>query len=212
MRANRDFRKDAILAAIVVATASVAVAMIAFRGDHDQPIAPKSLAVNRAAEANSAPRDAQPILQSPIPPSQPRIASVARPAPKATTVAVQVESPKRPVKKTKPDANGTVADDRPLARQALDLVGFDVYAEAVWVNAINDPSVSAHDRQDLIEDLNENGFDDPGHVTADDLPLIESRIALIEDLAPFAMDDVNAAAFAEAYKDLVNMHAKAMAD
>ncbi|HTL30514.1 MAG TPA: hypothetical protein VL282_14885 [Tepidisphaeraceae bacterium] len=116
------------------------------------------------------------------------------------------------MKKTKPDANGTVADDRPLARQALDLVGFDVYAEAVWVNAINDPSVSAHDRQDLIEDLNENGFDDPGHVTADDLPLIESRIALIEDLAPFAMDDVNAAAFAEAYKDLVNMHAKAMAD
>ena len=43
----------------------------------------------------------------------------------------------------------------------------------------------------------------------DDLSLIESRIALIEDLAPGAMDEVNAAAFAQAYEDLVNMYARA---
>ena len=39
----------------------------------------------------------------------------------------------------------------------------------------------------------------------DDLPLILYRIQLIEDLAPDAMDEVNSAAFQEAYKDLVNM-------
>jgi hypothetical protein len=32
-----------------------------------------------------------------------------------------------------------------------------------------------------------------------------SRLALIEELAPDAMDQVNADAFAEAYKDLVNI-------
>jgi len=35
-----------------------------------------------------------------------------------------------------------------------------------------------------------------------------SRLQLIETLAPQAADDTNAAAFAEAYKDLVNMYAK----
>ena len=89
-------------------------------------------------------------------------------------------------------------------------MGADPFAESIWIDAINDPSVSAHDRSDLIEDLNEEGFPDPKHVTPDDLPLITSRLALIEQHAPFAMDDVNAAAFAEAYKDLVKMYAKAM--
>ena len=41
--------------------------------------------------------------------------------------------------------------------------------------------------------------------TADDLPLVMSRLALIEELAPDAMDEVNAAAFAEAHKDLTNI-------
>jgi hypothetical protein len=45
-------------------------------------------------------------------------------------------------------------------------------------------------------------------LTANDLSLIQARMALIEELAPNAMDKVNAAAFAEAYKDLVNMRAK----
>jgi hypothetical protein len=37
------------------------------------------------------------------------------------------------------------------------------------------------------------------------LPLILNRIEIVVQLAPTAMDDVNAAAFQEAYKDLVNM-------
>jgi len=40
------------------------------------------------------------------------------------------------------------------------------------------------------------------------LPIVLNRIALIEDLAPDAMDQVNSDAFAEAYKDLTNIAEK----
>jgi len=40
---------------------------------------------------------------------------------------------------------------------------------------------------------------------ATDLPLIDNRIAFIEQLAPAATDPVNLAAFKEAYKDLLKM-------
>ena len=40
------------------------------------------------------------------------------------------------------------------------------------------------------------------------IPLILSRLELIEEIAPDSMDAVNLAAFEEAYKDLVNMLAK----
>lgn len=93
----------------------------------------------------------------------------------------------------------------PMAREALTYVGTDVDANDFWASAINNPDLSADDRSNLIEDLNEAGFPDPQHVTSNDLPLIESRIALIETLAPDAMDATNAAAFDEAYKDLVKM-------
>lgn len=93
------------------------------------------------------------------------------------------------------------------ARAALIFVGADPEAEAYWFEAINDPGLSPHERQDLIEDLNEEGFSDPRHPTVEDLPLILSRLALIEALAPEAMDVVNSDAFAEARKDLLKMAA-----
>jgi NACalpha-BTF3-like transcription factor len=96
----------------------------------------------------------------------------------------------------------------PLARQALSWVGADPQAEQYWLQAINDPSLPPNERQDLIEDLNEEGFPDPKNLTMDDLPLILSRIEVIEEHAFDAMDEVNAAAFMEAYKDLVNMAGK----
>jgi hypothetical protein len=94
----------------------------------------------------------------------------------------------------------------PEARDALCRVGFDPAAEAVWLGAINDPGLPAKERKELIEDLNKDGFPDPRNITPTDLPLIMSRIALIEELWPSAMDDVNAGAFREAYRDLVNMY------
>ena len=67
----------------------------------------------------------------------------------------------------------------PLAREALVLVGLDPEAEAVWVDAINNPDLPPKERQDLIEDLNEEGFADPKNLTPDDLPLILNRLELI---------------------------------
>ena len=66
----------------------------------------------------------------------------------------------------------------------------------------------ADKQRELIEDLNQDGFADPKNLTAADLPIIEKRISLIEEQAPDAMDQANAAAFQEAYKDLLNMRAK----
>ena len=92
------------------------------------------------------------------------------------------------------------------ARNALKEVGTNIEAESVWMAAISDPNMPAGQRKDLIEDLNEEGFADPKHLTAADLPRIENRLALIEELAPDAMDQTNADAFEEAYKDLTNMY------
>jgi hypothetical protein len=111
---------------------------------------------------------------------------------------------------TAPSADSNAMDvvaKEELGRQVLSHVGADPFADEVWVWLINDPELSPKVREDLIEDLNENGFSDGNgrRPTVDDLPLIESRIMLIEEHSPFAIDEVNAAAFAEAYKDLVEM-------
>jgi len=116
--------------------------------------------------------------------------------------------PDVPVEEVDPQTPPEPAVPVQVARLALGFVGADPQAEEVWYQAINDPNMPPKARQDLIEDLNEDGFPDPRHVTEDDLPLIYSRLALIEQVAPDAMDDVNAAAFEEAYKDLVNMVAR----
>jgi hypothetical protein len=102
------------------------------------------------------------------------------------------------------EALGARAKDL-LARAALDMIGVDPAAEQFWLAAINDPNLPSEERHELIESLSEAGFTDAGHVTTDDLPLIASRIALIEELAPGALDSVNAAAFQDAYRDLLNM-------
>lgn len=112
----------------------------------------------------------------------------------------------------KREADARKRDEKPIWREALAHVGADPLAETIWIESINDPSISAHDRSDLIEDLNEEGFADPRRPTADDLPLIENRLALIEQLAPVAMDAVNADAFAEAYKDLINMYERVVGE
>jgi hypothetical protein len=90
----------------------------------------------------------------------------------------------------------------PLAREALASVRADPFAEEYWFAAINDPSLPAQERQDLIEDLNEDGLSDPKHPGPQDLPLIMNRLLLIEKVAPTAPDQVNADALEEAYKDL----------
>lgn len=122
------------------------------------------------------------------------------PAAKSTTQSAPVaQNPKPKSGKAKPP----ILD--PGARAALAYVGVDTQAEEYWIEAINDPTLPSEERKDLIEDLNEDGLANPHLPTADDMPIITRRLELIEELAPYALDRVNAAAFAEAYKDLVNL-------
>jgi hypothetical protein len=97
------------------------------------------------------------------------------------------------------------AKKEPFARLALNYVGMDAQANAFYQKAINDLALSKDHRRNLIEDLNQDGFPDTRNLTARDLQLIQNRILLIEQLAPNATDPINAAAFKEAYKDLLKM-------
>ena len=112
---------------------------------------------------------------------------------------------KKAAAKTGTSAKAKAPIQDPDARAALSLVGADPEAEAYWMGAVNDPSLPAEERKDLIEDLNEDGLSDPKHPGPEDLPLIVNRLRLIEELAPNALDQVNVDAFAEAYKDLNNL-------
>jgi hypothetical protein len=102
--------------------------------------------------------------------------------------------------------SGDPAIPAELAFRALRYVGVDPAAEKTLLRAINDPKMPPGVRSDLIEDLNQEGYTDNNRPTKKDLPLILARLKLIERLAPLALDDVNAAAFEEAYKDLLNMY------
>lgn len=96
-----------------------------------------------------------------------------------------------------------------MARVALAFVGEDPDAEEYWLEAIFDPSLpNGEEREDLMEDLNEVGFKDPDHPDPDDIPLISSRLEIIEEVAPFG-DDFMIEQLGEAYKDLVNMYFQA---
>jgi hypothetical protein len=163
------------------------------------------------AETAPAPAVAVPMtVYGPAPERvAPEVVTEAKPAaPRpAATVPAARRAPRRRPPDVVPGAPEPVVPVE-VARVALAYVGADPEAEAVWYTAINDPSLSAHARQDLIEDLNEDGFADPRNVTADELPLVVSRLELIEEAAPYAMDQVNADAFAEAYKDLANMYVR----
>ena len=165
--------------------------------DRKQPV--------RIAQSNDQ-QEARP-LPPPVPVLKPRprpvnSQPVESPNPKPATTTPQTDVPVEDVDPVTPQEPVVPVQ---LARLALGFVGADPQAEEVWYEAINDPNMPADARKDLIEDLNESGFANPRQITEDDLPLIYSRIALIEQVAPDAMDNVNAAAFAEAYKDLVNM-------
>jgi hypothetical protein len=190
--------------ALVIACA-VAGLMVLNRqtGRHAVPLTPPT-----EPQAIREPASAQPNHVTT--PAAPQEITAAPEQPIANTSPRQ-PNPLTPANRKAPAAGNAapLADEAviplPVAREALSFVGADPEAEEIWAQAINDPVLTPHQRQDLIEDLNEDGFPDPKNITLDDLPLILSRLALIEELVPDAMDEVNEAAFAEAYKDLVNM-------
>jgi len=85
-----------------------------------------------------------------------------------------------------------------LARAAVTSVGVNPDSDQYWLAAITDENLSAEDRRELILALN-----DVRRTGPDDLPLIASRIALIEQAAPQAVDEADAAAFQEVYRELL---------
>jgi hypothetical protein len=105
-------------------------------------------------------------------------------------------------------AKGDPAVPADLAFLALKYVGVDAGAEKTWLRAINDPSMPAGVRSDLIEDLNDEGYTNDERPTHEDLPLILARLEIVERYYAFAMDEVNASAFQEAYKDLLALYVR----
>jgi hypothetical protein len=169
----------------------------------------------RAVRSPDVPVETTPIRRSPSRPED-RVSSTRESRPEPPNVksqtdgntpqAAQAQGKMPKTGQATPGGSPAQPDlQDPMARAALAFVGADLDAEMYWYEAINDPGLSAHERSDLIEDLNEDGLSDPQNPTVDDLPLILSRIQLIEAIAWDAMDEVNAAAFQEAYKDLVNL-------
>jgi len=174
------------------ASPSAATAPPAATGDRS-PVAPRVRVVPDAATG----ADATPRAETPHAPTLPRTDAAVWPISKR-----QGTSAARTATRTAP----TVPVD--LAFQALRYVGVDPAAEATWLAAINDPNTPPEARSDLIEDLNQEGYSDNDRPTAADLPLVRARLRLIEQLAADATDEVNAAAFAEAYKDLLAMYVR----
>jgi len=105
----------------------------------------------------------------------------------------------------KPKTKKVVQD--PLARDALAMVGVDPDAEMYWFAAIQDPTLPKSERQDLIDDLNEEGLADPKHPTMDDLLLILSRLEILEAVVPSLSDEFD---WKEPYGDLMNLAELAM--
>jgi len=205
---------------LAVAVGCAVVSLWVVRRESLHPAALQRGASEHPAAAQPPVNQSEPVepalmqIADPVPVEEPAPAEEAIPASAPPEAVASAVLPAKKAAKTaaapNPARRGSKPPPRdPLARDALFLAGVDPDAEQYWALAINDPSLPPNERQDLIEDLNEEGFPDPRNLTADDLPLILSRIALIEQHVGDAMDEVNAAAFMEAYKDLWNMLARA---
>jgi hypothetical protein len=90
----------------------------------------------------------------------------------------------------------------PLAREALALVGVNPEAEKYWYDAVHDTSLPTSERQDLIDDLNEKGLPSPHHPTPADLPLIRSRIDILQHLIATLPSELK---YQEALDDLLQL-------
>ena len=137
-------------------------------------------------------------------------ALVPTPSPQQAVVAATNGTEPVPVteQKTVPGLTQAKKPKEPLhdpdARVAMSLVGIDPEAEAYWLGAIFDSSLPENEREDLMEDLNEEGLSDHKRPGPQDLPLIFNRLAIIEEVLPHA-DEFMVMHLGEAYKDLLNL-------
>jgi hypothetical protein len=143
-----------------------------------------------------------PAVSESTPPMKMPAAEIKPEAPPAAVPAKA--NPQKIVTQAAPPANANGQLQDPTARVALSLVGADPAAEQYWTAAIFDPSLPDQEREDLMEDLNEDGLSDPQRPGPQDLPLIANRIRIIEQIAPYA-DDFMLEHLWEADKDLRSM-------
>jgi hypothetical protein len=162
-------------------------------------------------------RQPEKVLVVVAPASQPAAAPASEMSPSAPPVEIQaaetgwpapaVVEISPPPKIQMPAASGGLAQKSkrqlqdPAARMALSLVGADSGAEQYWLAAIFDPALPDQEREDLMEDLNEDGLSNPEHPGLEDLPLIVNRLQIIEEIAPYA-DEFMLTHLGEAFKDL----------
>lgn len=112
--------------------------------------------------------------------------------------------------------DGRVVD--PDSKEALGRIGLTYVGAAdnqvndqavqLFHAAINDPSLSPEQRQNLIEDLNQDGLSNRRNPTPDDLKIIANRYQLAQwylQQSSVQNDPTFAAPFTEANKDLVNL-------
>lgn len=160
------------------------------------------------------PHEQPPTISAPVPTPAPRVAQ-AHTEP-SRQIAPAPEPRLQPTPKPKSIAKARISNNNaaakeplqdPDARDALALVGSDPDAEQYWLAAIFDTNLPDNERADLMEDLNETGFNDPKNLAANDLPLIVSRLEIIDAVLPDA-DDFMAEHLLEAQKDLANMFAQ----
>lgn len=211
LKRKRDTMKIKIIPFVVLAVAVVG-ALLSW---HHMIRTPKQQ-TGRVAKPSAVGNESNPVAKSlPVPTAPETLSSAVVSNSSETPPFAQVE---KPATKTnaRPPATQAQTNQRLMyngypvqdlwARVALYFVGTgDPEANAYWESAVFDPNLPAEERKDLIEDLNETGMADPQHPGPADLPLILARIRLIQQLAPYSIDRVDANAFAEAYKDLIGM-------
>jgi hypothetical protein len=183
-----------ILISISIAAILVAVAVLAIFGRKSETVV-----VVEQIPPSQAPAIVESTQPAPVP------APEAKPEIKPAPTQVQPVVKNNVAQSPQPaQLNQKEPLQDPAARVALAYVGADPDAEAYWLGAIYDTSLPDSEREDLMEDLNEDGLSDPKHPGPQDLPLILNRLALIEEIAPNA-DDFMLEHLGEAYKDLVNL-------
>ncbi len=92
-----------------------------------------------------------------------------------------------------------------LGRFALNFAGLNAQADNLWQKAIFDKVISVKDRNELIEDLNQDGFESTRNPTQRDLLLIRNRLALIARYRGQTDEPGITAGFDEVQRDLQRM-------
>jgi len=199
--------KTLLLIALAIAIAGAVIGVVIVKRQSSQAAATRE--AQRKVEPDQAGNQTSSVAQTPATSESLSLQDTA--ALSANTVAAPAEKTGIQIKSNAPQSASSAPGQKPKkevrdpdARVALRFVGVDPDAEQYWAEAIFDPSLPDHEREDLMEDLNEEGLSDPRHPSPADLQLIANRIVAIEKVAPHA-DQFMLPHLAEAYKDLWNL-------